>query len=69
MKNDPIIRYRGATARLSELNETRVSQLEQQQGSRLVSYRGATGEVAITASKKKQATQVRYRGAIAEIEL
>ena len=65
---DPIISYRGATARLSELTGKRVSQLEQQQATRLVQYRGANGEANVAPHQKK--TQViTYRGSSAEMEV
>ena len=45
MNNNKIITYRGASAALSELKNERASQLEQQQGARLIQYRGASAEV------------------------
>jgi hypothetical protein len=66
---DPIITYRGATAHLSELQNERVSQLEQQQGSRLIQYRGLTANVAVNASPEKKVRTIHYRGATAEMEV
>lgn len=66
---DPIITYRGASARLSELQNQRVDQLQQQQGARLVQYRGATISEDEIPHHEKKLTTVTYRGATAEIEL
>ncbi|MEM7698018.1 MAG: hypothetical protein AAF236_06400 [Verrucomicrobiota bacterium] len=63
---DPIITYRGATAKLSEVSNQRVAQLEQQQGTRRVQYRGAQGEVAV-GRQAKQTRTISYRGATAEM--
>ncbi len=65
---DPIISYRGAKAHLSEL-QPRVDQLEQQQGSRLVSYRGVAAETKLHQPHQKVTRTVTYRGATAEVEL
>lgn len=65
--NDPIITYRGATARLSELQ--RVDQLQQQQGSRLIQYRGISAETDLNAPTEKKMTTVTYRGATTQMEL
>ena len=66
---DPIITYRGASARLSELQNTRVDQLQLQHGSRLIQYRGATVAEADLPHHEKKLTKVSYRGATAEVEL
>jgi len=65
--NDPVITYRGAKAHLSEL-QPRVDQLQQQQGSRTVQYRGVAGQASFKAHEK-QVRKVTYRGATAEVEL
>lgn len=64
---DPIITYRGASAPLSELQNNRVAQLEQQQGSQLIQYRGATG--TLPARRQKKVRTVSYRGATAKMEV
>ncbi|MEO0414963.1 MAG: hypothetical protein AAF226_08440 [Verrucomicrobiota bacterium] len=69
MNNDPIINYRGAKARLSELTEKRVSQLEQQQGTRMVSYRGAAGEVPVSQTNQRRTVEVSYRGIRGQVEV
>ena len=66
--NDPIITYRGASARLSEVTGKRVDQLQQQQATRLVQYRGTTGEVSVAPHQKRKQT-ITYRGATAEMEI
>ena len=65
---DPIITYRGASAPLSEVAGKRVDQLQQQQATRLVQYRGANGEANV-APHKKTVRKVTFRGATAEIEI
>ena len=65
---DPIITYRGASARLSELTERRVDQLQQQQATRVVQYRGSKGEVSV-AGHQPQKRLISYRGATAEMEV
>ena len=65
---DPIITYRGATARLSELSNRRVTQLQQQQATRLVQYRGATGTV-LNEPLARTKRVISYRGATAEMEV
>ena len=67
--NDPIITYRGASARLSELQNNRVSQLEQQQGTRLVQYRGTAVEMDLNAKAPKKVQTISYRGATAQMEV
>jgi len=64
---DPIITYRGATIPLSELQDTRVSQLEQQQGTRLIQYRGVSANMPANAPHQKKLRTVHYRGATAEM--
>lgn len=66
--NDPIITYRGATARLSEVTGQRVDQLQQKQATRLVQYRGTTGQADVAPHKKTTRT-INYRGATAEMEV
>jgi len=66
---DPIISYRGATARLSELQNQRTHQLQQQQGARLVQYRGASAQIKLNQPHKKKRVTVHYRGATAEMEV
>lgn len=65
---DPIISYRGATARLSEVTGKRVDQLQQQQATRLVSYRGVSGVSNVGAHVKKVRT-ITYRGATADLSV
>jgi hypothetical protein len=65
---DPIITYRGATARLSEISDKRVEQLQQQQATQLVTFRGASGRVDL-GTHRKTARTVSYRGATAEMEI
>ncbi len=65
---DPVITYRGAKAYLSEINEQRVDQLQQQQATRLVSYRGTTGQADVAPHRKTTRT-ISYRGATAEMEV
>ncbi|MAS91877.1 MAG: hypothetical protein CMO55_01675 [Verrucomicrobiales bacterium] len=65
---DPIVTYRGASAHLSEVTGRRVDQLMQQQASRLVQYRGTTGEALVGAHPKVKRT-ITYRGATAEMEV
>jgi len=64
---DPIITYRGAKAKLSEL-QPRVDQLQQQQGTRQVAYRGVTGNATFGPHEKK-VRKVTYRGVTAEMEV
>lgn len=52
---------------MSELQDQRTDQLQQQQGSRLVQYRGATGSVN-TQPHQKKAVEVTYRGATATVD-
>ena len=66
--NDPIITYRGAKAYLSEITGQRVDQLQQQQATRLVQYRGTTGQANVAPHKKTIRT-ISYRGATAEMEV
>ena len=66
---DPIITYRGASAPLSELQNKRVAQLEQQQGTRLVQYRGATATLEEQPRPAKRVRTISYRGAQAEMEV
>ncbi len=66
--NDPIITYRGAKANLSEL-QPRVDQLQQQQGTQLVRYRGASADAQLNQPHQKQVRKVTYRGATAEVEV
>jgi hypothetical protein len=63
---DPIITYRGASARLSEVTGKRVDQLQQQQATRLVSYRGVSGVTNVGAHVKRIRT-ITYRGATADL--
>mgnify|MGYP003645292287 FL=1 len=60
MKNSTIT-YRGASAELSELKNGRSEQLQQQQGSQLVQYRGAAGETNTKPHQKKD-VEVTFRG-------
>ena len=69
MNNDQIITYRGASAALSELKNERASQLEQQQGARLIHYRGASAEVDLHAPHVGQLHPVQYRGATGEMKI
>ena len=66
---DPIITYRGASAPLSELQNKRVSQLEQKQGSLLIQYRGIAANMPINAQRQKRVRTIHYRGATAEMEV
>jgi len=66
--NDPKITYRGASALLSEVTGKRVDQLQQQQATRLVQYRGTTGQADVAPHVKKTRT-INYRGATAEMEI
>jgi len=63
MKNQ-VISYRRAQA---NLDEVRVEQLQQQQATRLVSYRGATGSVKSGHVKIRQT--ITYRGVTAEMDV
>lgn len=65
---DPIITYRGASARLSEVTGKRVDQIQQQQATRLVSYRGVSG-VAPVGTHVKRDRIITYRGATAELSV
>lgn len=65
---DPIITYRGASAPLSEVTGQRVDQLQQQQATRLVQYRGTTGQADV-APHKKAVRKISFRGATAEMEI
>jgi|TARA_B100001093_G_scaffold401563_1_gene389219 hypothetical protein len=69
MNNNKIITYRGASAALSELKNERASQLEQQQGARLIQYRGASAEVDLNAPHVRQVHPVQYRGATGEMKI
>ena len=69
MNNDQIITYRGASAPLSDLKNERASQLEQQQGARLIHYRGASAEVDLHAPHVRQVHPVQYRGATGEMKI
>lgn len=62
MKNEKIT-YRGATIEQSE----RTQQLQQKQQTRVVSYRGNTGEVKVGHTAHKE--NVSYRGAQGEVQL
>ncbi|MEM9284124.1 MAG: hypothetical protein AAGA96_20080 [Verrucomicrobiota bacterium] len=62
MKNVKIT-YRGATME----QEARTPQLQQQQQTRLVTYRGNTGEVQV--GHKARTETVQYRGATGEVQL
>ncbi len=64
---DPIITYRGVSAHLSDLQDQRTDQLQQQQGSQLVQYRGASGPVN-TQPHQKKTVEVTYRGATGSVE-
>ncbi|MEM1293955.1 MAG: hypothetical protein AAGH89_01230, partial [Verrucomicrobiota bacterium] len=55
------ITYRGASANLSELQNERTNQMQQQQGSRLVQYRGATGPEGTQPHQTKE-VEITYRG-------
>ncbi|MDF1813169.1 MAG: hypothetical protein P1V20_13305 [Verrucomicrobiales bacterium] len=66
---DPKITYRGATSPMSELNDLRISQLEQQQGTRQVQYRGQAMDADLHPYNEKKPLKVSYRGASAEVEL
>jgi len=66
---DPIITYRGASAKLSELQNQRRSQLQQQQGSRLIQYRGASAHINLNQPHQKKRVTIHYRGATAEMEI
>ncbi|MDF1814283.1 MAG: hypothetical protein P1V20_18910 [Verrucomicrobiales bacterium] len=66
---DPIITYRGASCPMSELSDQRVSQLEQQQGTRRVQYRGQTMETPLHVEDEKKMRTITYRGATAEMEV
>lgn len=66
---DPIITYRGASCPMSELSDERVSQLEQQQGTRTVQYRGNSIDVPAHTEQTKSVKTISYRGASAEIEV
>ena len=65
---DPIITYRGASCPMSELSNERVSQLEQQQGTRKVQYRGVTADVDLNAKPQPRKRSITYRGAKLETE-
>lgn len=65
---DPIISYRGAAAPLSEVSGKRVDQLQQQQATRLVSYRGVFG-LALVGGHVKRNRTISYRGATAEFSV
>ena len=65
---DPIISYRGAKAHLSEL-QPRVDQLQQQQGARLVRYRGVSAQTVINTPHEKTLRTVTYRGATGQVEV
>ncbi|MDF1660042.1 MAG: hypothetical protein P1U58_20680 [Verrucomicrobiales bacterium] len=66
--NDPVITYRGAKAYLSEITGQRVDQLQQQQATRLVQYRGTTGQADVAPHQKATRT-ISYRGATAQMEV
>lgn len=65
---DPIITYRGASCHLSELDDNRQEQLQQRQATRLVSYRGTEGQVALKPHVNKVRT-ITYRGATAQMDV
>ena len=65
---DPIITYRGAKCPMSELSNQRVGQLEQQQGTRKVQYRGVTADVDLNAHPAPRKRSLIYRGAKLETE-
>lgn len=62
---DPVITYRGATCRLSELDSANAGKTET---TRNVRYRGATGTVDFRPHVE-MVRAVRYRGATAEVEV
>lgn len=66
--NDPVITYRGAKAYLSEVTGKRVDQLQQQQATRLIQYRGTSGQMNLAPHPKTKRT-ISYRGATAEMEV
>ncbi len=66
---DQVITYRGVSALRSELSEKRVSQLEQQQGTRLVQYRGVTAEASVNAPRERRRRTITFRGASFEAEV
>lgn len=68
MKNITIT-YRGASSSVAELNNQRVAQLEQQQGTQKIQYRGATSELDVNRKKQPQKRTISYRGATLETEL
>ena len=53
---------------MSELSEQRVGQLEQQQGTRHVQYRGADADIDLKAKPESHKRNVTYRGADLETE-
>ncbi len=66
---DRIISYRGAQVKLSELQNQRTDQLQQQQGTRLVQYRGTTFDATVTPQHEKKTVTISYRGATDEVSL
>ncbi len=66
---DPIITYRGASCPMSELSERRVSQLQQQQGTRRVLYRGHSMDADLNAEPVRKRRTITYRGATGEFEV
>jgi len=62
------IRYRGAKQNLNEYNAEHQAQLEQQQGSKHVQYRGAEDDVERKAHETQE-TEVQYRGATDKVDL
>ncbi len=54
---------------MSELDAERVDQLEQQQGTRSVQYRGCQMEADLHAPHETHQVEVQYRGAKAVVEL
>ncbi|MDF1814268.1 MAG: hypothetical protein P1V20_18835 [Verrucomicrobiales bacterium] len=65
---DPIITYRGASSPASELYNERTSQLQQQQGTRTIEYRGVTAEIDLNQKEQPRKRTVTYRGATLETE-
>ncbi|MDF1752294.1 MAG: DUF4278 domain-containing protein [Verrucomicrobiales bacterium] len=67
--NDPIITYRGASSPMSEISNQRVGQLEQQQGTQKIQYRGATSEMDLSQKAPARKQTLTYRGATFETEI
>ena len=63
------ITYRGASTQKAELDNQRVSQLEQQQGTQKVQYRGNAADLNLNEKPQPHKAHISYRGAELDTEI